>query len=83
VGFNIVTEYPLWFLVFCVMAGFAYATALYIRDQKNEFGNIAIWSMAILRGIAVALIAFLLLNPMLKSLSKQAEDPIVIFAQTT
>ncbi|RLD59456.1 MAG: hypothetical protein DRJ05_06375 [Bacteroidetes bacterium] len=63
------------------MAGFAYAFALYYRERKNEFGLAVKWSMAILRGIAVTVIAFLLLNPMLKTLSKHAEKPIIIFAQ--
>ncbi|NOX46199.1 MAG: hypothetical protein GXO89_04395 [Chlorobi bacterium] len=80
-GFNIVTEYPMWFLIFCLMAGFAYAFALYYRERKNEFGLVAKWAMAILRGTAVAFIAFLLLNPMLKTLSEHTEKPIIIFAQ--
>jgi len=39
------------------------------------------WGLASLRFILVASIAFLLLNPLIRSVSRHSEKPIIIFAQ--
>ncbi|MBM3437072.1 MAG: hypothetical protein FJY07_12755, partial [Bacteroidetes bacterium] len=79
--FSIVTEYPLWFLVVCILAGIAYAAILYYRELKNEFTDSLKWTLAVLRSVTVALISFLLLNPMIKTSAHHAEKPIIVFAQ--
>ncbi len=79
-GINIVTEYSLWFVLLCIALGIAYASALYYKESKNEFSLALKWVMATLRAVAVTLIAFLLLNPMIKKVSRTSEKPVIIIA---
>lgn len=79
---NIVFEYPSWFILFCLLAGFAYAFFLYRKDKK--LSETSVWivrSMAAFRFIAVALLSFLLLAPLLKTINREVEKPVIIVAQ--
>lgn len=79
---NIVFEYPSWFIVFCILAGVAYAFILYRKDKK--FDEISIWlvrAMAAFRFVVVTLLCFLLLSPLLKTVNRTTEKPVVIIAQ--
>jgi hypothetical protein len=67
-------------VVLCIVLGIAYASALYYKERKNEFSLALKWVMATLRAVAVALIAFLLLNPMIKKVSRTSEKPVIIIA---
>lgn len=78
---DIVTTYPLWLIIFCLLLGIAYAVILYYKETGNDFNNWLKWVMAVLRTTVVALIAFLLLNPLLKSISRYTEKPVIILAQ--
>ncbi len=80
VGFSLITLYPFWFLLLCIMAGSAYASLLYFREKGNDFSLLTTRILAILRGVSVTLIAFLLLSPLLKSTSRYNEKPIVLLA---
>ncbi len=77
---NIVTEYPTWYFIFCIVAGLIYAGLLY---YKNTEGDFALWIkrlMAVFRFLAVTIISFLLLSPLLKSVIKTSEKPLIIMA---
>lgn len=79
---NIVTEYPTWFFLFCLSAGFAYSFFLYRKDKKLD--ELSIWFirlMATFRFSVVTILSFLLLSPLLKSIHREVEKPIVIIAQ--
>lgn len=80
-GFNLITELPLWFSIFCLAAGLAYAWLLYVgsanRDQFNKNEARLLFG---LRAILVSLLAFLLLGPMLRTYQRQVEKPVVILA---
>lgn len=79
---HIITEYPLWFVVFCLLAAAGYAYLLYRNDSK--FDELSLWKirlMAALRFVAVFFIAFLLLSPLVKSISQTIEKPIIVVAQ--
>ncbi len=80
-NFNLVTEYPVWLVVICLLGGAAYASVLYYKDSKNDFPLVLKWPMAVLRAAVVSVIAFLLLNPLLKTTSRYTEKPVIIFAQ--
>jgi hypothetical protein len=80
VGFSLITSYPVWFVPLCILTGAAYAVLLYFRDKDNEFNKLTNRWLAFLRGLAVTLIAFLLLSPLLKSTSRYTEKPIVLLA---
>lgn len=79
-GFSLVTSYSSWFIVLCILAGVAFAMLLYYRQKSNDYSSRTTKILAVLRGISVALITFLLLAPMLKSTSRYTEKPIVILA---
>ena len=42
-NFNIVTDYPLWFVVFCIMTAALYSVFLYRKDTKFNKGRIGGW----------------------------------------
>jgi hypothetical protein len=75
-------QYPAWFIVFCLLAGAGYAVGMYLRDRKTaEFALWLVRTLAVLRGLAVFLIALLLIGPLLKTTQKRTEKPIIIIAQ--
>ena len=79
---NIITEYPIWFFLFCLLAGFSYSIFLYWKDKK--LNETSIWLtrlMATFRFFAVTVLSFLLLSPLLKSTNREVEKPIIIIAQ--
>ncbi len=78
---NIVTEYSLWFIPLCLLLGVAYAVILYYREKKNEFPASLRWVLATIRALLVAWIAFLLLNPLLRSVQRELEKPVVLVLQ--
>ena len=78
---NIVTEYPGWLFILCILSGAAYAFLLYYKNKKEEFSQINSRVLAIIRFAAITLIAFLLLSPLLKSNYNTSEKPLIIIAQ--
>ncbi|MFZ4708007.1 MAG: hypothetical protein ACOYMF_18540 [Bacteroidales bacterium] len=79
-GFSLVTSFPLWFVLLCMLAGTAYATLLYYREKTTDFSKLTLRILAALRGVSVTLIAFLLLSPLLKTTTRYSEKPIVLLA---
>lgn len=78
---KLVTEYPFWFLLFCLATGAAFSLLLYYKDKNSEFDKpLRYWLMG-LRFLSVSLISFLLLSPLLKTSIKTVEKPVVILAQ--
>src|SRR6478736_7405214 len=79
---NIVFEYPSWFLIFCLLAGTAYSFVLYRRDRKlSEVSPWIIRAMAAFRFLAITILCFLLLSPLLKTVNRTTEKPVIIIAQ--
>jgi len=77
----LITTYSEWYILLCILIGMVYAAVLYYWQKKTEFSISAKWFMAILRGLVVTIIAFLLLEPLLKSKSRYSEPPVVVLAQ--
>ncbi len=77
---SLITEYPLWFVIFCIALGALYAMFLYYRD-KHEFSKVLKATMFVLRFLSVSIIAFLLLSPLLKTNLRTVEKPLIIVAQ--
>jgi len=65
----------------CILPGVAYAMILYYKESKSEFSKSLKWVMAVFRGLTIAVIAFLLLNPMVRTTIHHSEKPIIVFAQ--
>ncbi|MGB3948467.1 MAG: hypothetical protein WBM13_10815 [Bacteroidia bacterium] len=79
---KLITEYPIWFSLFCIAAGIAYAGILYYKDKKlNELSIWVIRAMATFRFITITLLSFLLLSPLLKTVNREVEKPVIIIAQ--
>jgi hypothetical protein len=79
---NIVFDYPTWFIAFCFLAGAAYAFILYRKDKK--FSETSVWIvrvMAAFRFLVVTILSFLLLSPLLKTVNRTTEKPLIIIAQ--
>lgn len=79
-GFSLVTSYPVWFLILCILAGVLASALLYYKNKKNEFSPFILKVLAILRGVLVALIAFLLLSPFVRTINRHKEKPIILLA---
>lgn len=79
---NIILEYPWWFILFCILAGAAYAFVLYYKDKRlSEISLITIRVMAAFRFITIALLSFLLLSPLIKTIKRSVEKPVIVIAQ--
>jgi len=77
---KLLTQYPLWLVIFAILLGVGYALYLYYKNNNVIFEKPVRAVMASLRGLAVALIAFLLLAPMVKLTVKQTDKPIILVA---
>lgn len=81
-NFDIITEKPLWFTIFCLLLGLGGAILLYYRS--NLPGEIHVWLkrlMAFFRFAVLSVIAFLLLSPLIRTLNRTTEKPIIVIAQ--
>jgi hypothetical protein len=79
---GLVTEYPIWFILFCLLAGTGYAALLYYKEQKLiEVQAWLKWLLVVFRFIVITLLSFLLLSPLLKTIQREVEKPIVVVAQ--
>lgn len=67
-----------WYIGFCLMLGTAYAFFLY--QPKPVWSKLLNTGLAILRGALVSIIAFLLLNPLLRSIQTLVDKPKVVIA---
>ncbi len=79
---NIVTEYPIWLSFCCILLGLLYAVVLYFRDKKLI--ETSIWLvrlMAAFRFLVITILSFLLLSPLLKTVNRSVEKPVIIVAQ--
>ncbi|MBK9148326.1 MAG: hypothetical protein IPM12_11000 [Flavobacteriales bacterium] len=75
---HLTTAHSLWLAPLCVLLGAALAWCLYRRQQGKEgFPPRVNWLLAVLRAVAVAIIAFFLLEPMLRILVREVRKPVV------
>ncbi|MCX6233839.1 MAG: hypothetical protein NT175_03830 [Bacteroidetes bacterium] len=78
---SIVIDYSGWFILLCLLTGALFSVILYLRNRKDE---LPVWMhnlLGVIRFISISLIAFLLLSPLLKSITRSYEKPVIIFAQ--
>jgi hypothetical protein len=81
-NFEIVTEKPWWFVLFCLVLGVLYAFVLYRKETLLH--DVRPWLkklMAVFRFVVVSLLAFLLLSPLIRTVFRETEKPIIIIAQ--
>jgi hypothetical protein len=77
---NLFTGQPSWLVILCLLLAGGYASALYFREKKNEFPVYLKIILAIARFISVFFIAFLLLSPFTRSIIREKEKPLILFA---
>ena len=75
-------ESPVYFLLLCLLAGAVFSVALYFFPRRNSSlpSSVRI-ILALLRFLAVSLLAFLLLSPLVRRNVNTREKPIVVIAQ--
>lgn len=79
---KILTEYPIWFSLFCMLLGVIYAFILYRKEEKlKEVKSWLVKLMATARFLLISILAFLLLSPFIKTLFNKVEKPVIIIAQ--
>lgn len=75
---NLTTAHSLWLAPLCIALGAGLAWWLYRRRKGQEgFAPRLALVMAVLRAVAVALIAFFLLEPMLRLMVRELRRPVV------
>lgn len=77
---NITFEYPLWYLLLCGLAGLGVALLLYYRSRLDAPPWLLRF-MAGLRFVGYSLLAALLLSPLLRFVTTDRQEPIVVMAQ--
>ena len=75
-----IIDYPWYYVLFCLLAGAAYAAGLYYVGRRR-FGKGVNALLAALRFVAVSAIALLLLAPVAKRTVNEQQTPIVVVAQ--
>jgi len=79
---EIISNYPWYYTLLCLVAGFVFSAMLYFRDKQNaERSKSLLYGLAILRFASVSLIALLLLDIFVKRLINEIEKPVIILAQ--
>lgn len=81
--FSILTDYPWYFILFCLLFGAGVSWLSYRRNNiatGSKWHSWPVWLLALLRFLSVSIIAFLLLSPVVKSLFKKVEKPVIIVA---
>jgi hypothetical protein len=79
---SVVTEAPTWYLLLCILAGAVYAGVLYFREARLR--DVAKWLRILLGGfrfVVVFFLAFLLMSPLLKTIFREVEKPVIVIAQ--
>lgn len=79
---QIISNYPWYYTLLCLVAGFVFSAMLYFRDKHHaERSKTLRISLAIFRFVSVSLISLLLLDVFVKRIVNETEKPIIIFAQ--
>ncbi len=81
-NYQIITESPLWFILFCLLAGLVYSWVLYRNDKTfTELGLPVKSAMAVFRFVSVTILCFLLMSPLIKTVFTEVEKPIIAVLQ--
>ena len=67
-------------VVFCLLLGFIYSLLLYFR-QHNFLNRKLLFLLSLSRFLLISFLAFLLLDPILKSSKEIKEKPVVVILQ--
>ncbi|MBK9419797.1 MAG: hypothetical protein IPN44_01940 [Flavobacteriales bacterium] len=78
---NLTTAHSLWLAPLCLLLGAVCAWLLYRGSrERNGWGAGMQWTLGALRALAVALIAFFLLEPLVRVQLREVRKPVVVVA---
>lgn len=75
---QLITAYSPWFIILCIGTGLLYAALLYSQDAPWSKSTNRI--LAFVRFLLVSLLAFLLLEPMIRQVNNEYEKPVAVVA---
>ena len=78
---NIITGFPTWYILLCILAGILGSVILYFRERKSEFPVRLKRLLGVIRFLLIFMTAFLLLSPLLKMSTHKLEKPVIVIAQ--
>lgn len=79
---NIIWEYPFWVILLCPLVGALITALLYYRNSDHaEIPKTYRLLAAVFRFLGITLILFLLFSPLLRTMGKEKEDPIIVIVQ--
>lgn len=77
---GLLTQFSWWYLPGCLLLGLLFAWLQYRRYVSDQLQKAPAFGLAVLRGLSVALLALLLLNPYLRTDKKIVEKPVLVLA---
>ena len=83
---NVIFQSSPWWVLVCLLVGAVYAAALYQPIPNSSTDVVSAWDrnvrygLATLRFVAVSLLCFLLVNPLIRSIRTLTEKPKVVLA---
>lgn len=81
---QLIFQYPIWFILFCLLLGTIYASLLYVKNNTftldSKHTKKIIFGLTVLRFLSVSTIAFLLLSPFIKKKHVDKIQPILVLA---
>ena len=78
---KIIADYPLWFILFCLLIGGLFSFILYYKNTPDNLKRNIVILLISLRFLLGTLIAFLLLAPLFLTHTRQTEKPLIVIAQ--
>ena len=79
---NIIWDYPFWVLLLCPLAGLLFAGLLYYRNSDHEeIPKKFRIAAAVFRFLSVTLILLLVFSPLLRTMGKEKDEPIIVIVQ--
>jgi hypothetical protein len=79
---GLILQYHPLFILLCLALGAGYAYVLYFFNKKlKERSKAIFYLLTLIRFLSVAVISFLLLAPLFKSINETTQKPIIILAQ--
>ena len=76
--FSLFTELSPWYIVICLITGALYASVLYYKNTIPDISTRLHKMLWAFRFVVITFIALLLLNPFVKSITKEVQRPIVV-----
>jgi hypothetical protein len=78
---TLTTAYSLWLAPLCVLLGVLCAWLLYRGTrERNGWSPALQWAMGTFRALVIAMLAFFLLEPMVRILLREVRKPVVVLA---